>query len=114
MERLFFTYWIARYGKESFKRLSSKVCQRHKVPFVIKQKVNLDEYLFNYFAVVYYIIALDYFQISIDKICFLMDLAFTPGTCKLFPPKEVLEVQKDNIPEIISYIKKDLILFKNI
>lgn len=114
MEKLFFTYWISRYGKETFKKLSSKVCKKLKVPLVIKRKVNLDEYLFNYFFIVYYIVALDYFQISIDKIAFLMNLAFTPGTCKLFPPEEVLEVQKDNISEIISYIKKDLILFKNI
>jgi hypothetical protein len=114
MERLFFTYWIARHGRENFEKLSTRVCQKLKVPLIIKQKVNLDEYLFNYFAITYYIVALHYFQISIDKICFLIDLAFTPGTCKLFPPKEVLEMQKDNIPEIISYIKKDLILFKNI
>ena len=96
------------------KNYQAKFVKKIKVPLIIKQKVNLDEYLFNYFAITYYIVALHYFQISIDKICFLVDLAFTPGTCKLFSPKEVLKVQKDNIPEIISYIKKDLILFKNI
>ena len=30
------------------------------------------------------------------------------GLSKLYPPNEVLEIQKDNIPEIVKYIKEDL------
>lgn len=115
MDKLFFTYWIARYGKENLKDITGKVCSKIKVPKEIKENViDLDEYLFNYFYIVYYTIVLNYFNVSIDKICLLVDLAFTPGTCKLFPPSEILEVQKENIPQIIYYIEKDLKIYNSI
>lgn len=115
MDKLFFTYWIARYGKKNLKDLTDKVCSKIKVPKEIKEKViDLNEYLFNYFYIVYYIVALNYFNVSIDKICLLVDLAFTPGTCKLFPPAEILKVQKENIPLIIHYIEKDLKIYNSI
>lgn len=114
MERIFFTYWIARYGKESFRQLTNKVCHKLRISKAILKKVDIDQYLFNYFAIVYFVVALDYFKVSVDKICFLLDLAFVPGTCKLFSPAEILKVQKDNIPEIIKYVEKDLKIYKKL
>lgn len=114
MDSYYFTYWIARYGKENFKRLTNKVCTKISVPSKIGKKFGTDEYLFQYFFVVYYTIALNYFGINLEQISFLIDLSLTPGTCKLFPPSEILEVQKDVIPEIEEYVKKDLLSYKNL
>ena len=38
----------------------------------------------------------------------MLELCLSTGTSKLFPPAEVLEVQKDIIPDIVKYIEKDL------
>ncbi len=115
MDKLFFTFWIARYGKDEFKKLTDKICGKIKVPKEIKEDgMTSDEYLFNYFYIVYYTVALKYFNVSIDKICLLIDLAFMPGACKLFPPSEILEVQEENIPQIIYYIEKDLKTYNSI
>lgn len=43
-----------------------------------------------------------------------INLSLIPGICKLFPPSKILEVQKDVIPEIEEYVKKDLILYENL
>lgn len=111
MSSYYFSYWIARYGKISFKKLSKKVCTKIIVPPKIREECGADQYLFHYFFVVYYVIALNYLGLNIEQISFILDLSLTPGTCKLFSPSEILEVQKDVIPEIEEYIKKDLKLY---
>lgn len=114
MDNYYFTYWIKRYGRNKFKELSDKVCKKISVPLKIKKKLGTDEYLFHYFYVVYFTIALNYFGLNEKQIAFLLDLSLAPGTCKLFSPFEILEVQKDVIPEIEEYVKKDLLAYKNL
>lgn len=108
MDNYYFTFWIKRYGKGAFRQLINKVCSKITVPLEMKKKINTDEYLFHYFYVVYYTIALNYFGLDIKQISVLIDMSLTPGTCELFSPEEILKVQKDVIPEIENYVKKDL------
>lgn len=42
----------------------------------------------------------------------MLDLSLTPGTSKTFPPSEILEAQKEVIPEIEEYIRKDFNFYK--
>lgn len=114
MDNYYFTFWIKRYGRKAFRELSDKICTKISVPLEIKGKMNKDEYLFHYFYVVYYTITLNYFGLDIKQISLLLDMSLTPGTSKLFPPDEILKVQKDVIPEIENYIKKDLTMYKNL
>lgn len=114
MESFYFTYWIAKHGKDEFKKLTDKVCTKMSVPSKIKNDLGTDEYLFQYFYVVYYTITLNYLGLDKKQISFLLDLSLTPGTCKLFPPAEILEVQKDIIPDIEKYIKQDLKAYNNL
>ena len=41
----------------------------------------------------------------------MLDLGLTSGTSVAFPPDEILNDQKELIPEIEDYIKKDLKLY---
>ena len=41
VDKLFFTYWIARYGKKNLKDLTDKVCSKIKVPKEIKKSNKL-------------------------------------------------------------------------
>lgn len=110
-KNLYFTYWIQRYGKEEFKKLTDKVCKQTRVPLEIKQEYGTDDYLFHYFFAVYCIITLNYFGLSNKQIAFILDLSIGPGISKLFPPGEILEEQKDAIPDMLKFIKKDLELY---
>lgn len=114
MDRHYFTFWIAKYGKQNFKELIDKACHKISVPEKILEKKLVDEYLFNYFYVVYFTIMLHLFGISEDKIGFILDYSLTPGVCKLFSPSEILKVQKDLIPEIKKYIDKDLAIYTDL
>lgn len=114
MESFYFTYWISKYGKEQFKKLTSKVCSKISVPSKVKNEFWTDEYLFQYFYVVYYTITLNYFGLNRKQISFLLDLSLTPGTCKIFSPSEILKVHKDVIPEIEEYVKCDFISYNNL
>lgn len=68
-----------------------------------------DEFLIEYCIV---IVALNYFGLSTNQISFMLDLSLTPGTSKTFPPSEILEAQKEVIPEIEEYIRKDFNFYK--
>lgn len=114
MDSYYFTFWIKKYGRDKFKELTAKVCRKITVPLEIKKKFGTDEFLFQYFYVVYYTIALNYFGLNTQQISFLIDMSLTPGTCKLFSPEEILKVQKDVIPEIEEYVKRDLTTYKNL
>lgn len=114
MDNYYFTFWIKKYGKDSFRELCNNVCRKISDPLKIQEKMNKDEYLFHYFYVVYYTITLNYFGLDTKQISLLLDMSLTPGTSKLFSPEEILKVQKDVIPEIENYIKKDLTMYKNL
>lgn len=109
MPNYYFTYWIARYGKDAFKNLTDKICQNIKIPII--KTLEKDEFLTQYCIVVYNIIALNYFGLSTNQIAFMLDLSITPGTSVAFPPGEILKDQKELIPEIEDYIKRDLKLY---
>ncbi len=108
MPNYYFTYWIARYGKKALKDLMDKMCKHIRIPVDIIKAVGKDEFLTEYCIVVYYIITLNYFGLSTKQISLLLDLSFTPGVSKAFPPTEILEDQKEVIQEIEEYIRKDL------
>lgn len=108
MDNYYFTYWIKKHGREKFRELSNKVCEKTTVPLKIRKKYGKDEYLFHYFYVVYYTIVLHYFGLDTTQISMILDISLTPGVSKLFSPAEILEVQKDVIPEIEQYILEDL------
>lgn len=108
MNNFYFTYWIARHGKEEFTELINKVVGNTTIPSKLKGKVNKDEYLFHYFWIVYCIVALKHFGLNLKQISLMQELCLATGTSKLFPPADILEVQKDVIPEITKYIEKDL------
>lgn len=112
MSNYYFTYWIARYGKEAFKDLADKICKNIKIPEPIIKTLRKDEILTEYCIVVYCIIALNYFGLNTNQIAFILDLAITPGTSKAFPPYKILEAQKEVIPEIEKYIRKDFNFYK--
>lgn len=112
MPNYYFTYWIARYGKNALHNLMHKICQNIKVPIEIIEKLGKDEFLAEYCIIVYCTIALNYFGLNTKQIAFMLDLSITPGTSKAFPPSEILEDQKEVIPEIEEYIRKDLNLYK--
>ena len=107
MYKYYFTYWIAKYGREEFERLTKKICRKITVPLGIRKKPGIDEYIFHYVLVTYYIIALNYFGLNAKQIAVMTDIAFVPGTSKLFPPGNILRVQADVIPEIEKYIEND-------
>ncbi len=107
MYKYYFTYWIAKYGREEFERLTKKICRKITVPLKIKKESDTDEYLFHYFFVTYYSIALHYFGLDVKQIAMMIDIAFVPGTSKLFPPGNILRVQADVIPEIEKYVEND-------
>ena len=111
MPNYYFTYWIARYGKEALHDLMHKICQNIKVPISIIEELGKDEFLTEYCIVVYCIVALNYFGLNTRQISFMLDLAITPGTSKAFPPGEILRDQEELIPEIEDYIRKDLKLY---
>lgn len=112
MNNYYFTFWIARHGKENFKNLSSKVCHNISIPKEIKENMNTDEYLFHYFFIVYCSVALKYFGMDTKQISFALDLLIAPGTSKTFPPNKIFEDQKNVIPEIEKYIIQDLEIYK--
>lgn len=39
MDNYYFTYWIARYGKDNIEKLCKKVCRKITVPLEIKKEV---------------------------------------------------------------------------
>lgn len=112
MSNYYFTYWIARYGKEAFKNLTDKICHNIKVPMPILKTIGKDDFLTEYCIVVYCIVALNYFGLNTMQIAFMLDLAITSGTSKVFPPTEILEIQKEVIPIIEEYIRKDFKFYK--
>ncbi len=112
MPNYYFTYWISRYGKDAFHDLMNKICQNVKVPISIIEKFGKDEFLTEYCLVVYCTVALNYFGLNTRQIAFMLDLAITPGTSKAFPPIEILKTQKEVIPEIEKYIRKDFYFYK--
>ena len=112
MPNYYFTYWIASHGKDAFKNLADKICQNIKIPTPIIKALGKDEFLIEYCIVVYNIVALNYFGLSTNQISFMLDLSLTPGTSKVFPPCEILEAQKEVIPEIEEYIRKDFNFYK--
>lgn len=111
MPNYYFTYWIARYGKGTFKNLADRICKKIKLPIEVIEKVGKDEVLVQYCLVVYYVVALNYFGLNKKQIALMLDLGLTPGTSVAFPPDEILNDQKELIPEIEDYIKKDLKLY---
>lgn len=112
MTNYYFTYWIARYGKDAFKNLADKICKNIKIPASIIEVLEKDELLTEYCIVVYCIVALNYFGLNTKQIAFMLDLSITPGTSKAFSPSEILEAQKRVIPEIEEYIRKDFNFYK--
>ena len=114
-ENLYFTYWIKRYGIEKFKILTDKICSKAVIPAEIKNSpdYNKDIFLFHYFWIVYCIVSYNYFGLNTKQISMCLDLSVAPGTCKMYSPAEVLKVQKDNIPYMLEFIKKDLELYSN-
>lgn len=114
-KNLYFTYWIKRYGIDNFKTITYKVCSKAKIPDEIKNSpdYNKDEFLFHYFWIVYCIISFNYFGLNAEQISMCLDLGVAPGTCQMYSPSEVLEIQKDNIPYMLEFIKKDLELYSN-
>lgn len=111
MPNYYFTYWIARYGKDAFKNLADRICQNIKIPIEIIKKIGKDEVLVQYCIVVYYVVALNYFGLNKKQIALMLDLGLTPGTSIALPPCEILKDQKELIPEIENYIKRDLKLY---
>ncbi len=107
MDKYYFTYWIAKYGRKKFENLEKKICRKITVPLKIKRGLETDEYLFHYFFITYYTIALHYFGLDTKQIAMMIDIAFVPGTSKLFPPEHILKLQVDVIPEIEKYIEND-------
>lgn len=95
-----------------FSKVSDKICQNIKIPIPIIKAPGKDEFLIEYCIVVYNIVALNYFGLSTNQISFMLDLSLTPGTSKAFPPSEILEAQKEVIPEIEDYIRKDFNFYK--
>lgn len=93
-----------------FSKVSDKICQNIKIPII--KALGKDEFLIEYCIVVYNIVALNYFGLSTNQISFILDLSLTPGTSKVFPPCEILEAQKEVIPEIEEYIRKDFNFYK--
>ena len=112
MQNYYFTYWIARYGKETFKNLADRICQKIKIPIEIIKSFNKDEVLLQYCLVVYYVVTLNYFGLNKRQITLMLDLGLTPGTSVAFPLGEILEAQKEVIPEIEEYIRKDFKFYK--
>lgn len=108
MENYYFTFWIAKHGKEKFTELINNVVSKSTMPKALKGKVDINEYAFHYFWAVYCIVALKHFGLSEKQISFYLDLSMVTGCSKLFIPSEILEVQMDNIPEIVKYIEMDL------
>lgn len=108
MGNYYFTYWINKHGKDEFAKLANTVASNTTIPKSIKGKINNDEYLFHYFWVVYCIVTLNYFGLDSEQISFVLDLFMKMGISKVFRPSEILEVQKDVIPDIVKYIEKDL------
>ncbi len=111
MQNYYFTYWIARYGKDTFKNLADRICQKIKMPIEIIKIVSKDEVLLQYCLVVYYVVTLNYFGLNKRQISLMLDLGLTPGTSVAFPPGEILEDQRELIPEIEEYIRRDLNLY---
>ena len=111
MPNYYFTYWIARYGKDAFKNLADRICQNIKIPIEIIKKIGKDEVLVQHCIVVYYVVALNYFGLNKKQIALMLDLGLTPGTSIAFPPCEILKDQKELIPEIENYIKRDLKMY---
>lgn len=114
MERnLYFTYWIKRYGIDNFKTITHKVCSKAIIPEEIKKApdYNSNVYLFHYFWMVYCIVSYHHLGLNTKQISMCLDLSVAPGTCKMYNPTEILEIQKDNIPYMLEFIKKDLELY---
>lgn len=103
----YFSYWVARYGRNAFTSLVNKVCEKVVVPKEFKDKKLREEYLIQYFYMVYYIVTLDYFGLDTKQIYFVLDF-LNLGLYQAFLPTEILEVQKDAIPDILYYVDKDL------
>lgn len=112
MGNYFHTFWISKHGKKELYELIGKVCSKTKIPEKVKQEIEEEEYLFNYFFIVYCIVGLNYFGLNNEQISFFLDLCMTLGTCKAFPPAKILEEQKDVISDIVTYIKEDLKIYK--
>lgn len=114
MERNFyFTYWMARYSKEEFSNLATKMCRNVEVPKEVKEKNETDEYIFHYFYALYSAVALDFFGLNSKQIEMCFDLMITVGCSKLYPPAELLEKHKDVVPEILEYVKKDFLIYSS-
>lgn len=111
MSNYYFTYWIARYGKNAFKNLADKICQKIKLPIEIIEKIGKDEVVAQYCLVIYYVVALNYLGLNKRQIAFMLDFGLPPGTSETFPPGGILEYQKELIPEIENYIRRDLKLY---
>ena len=108
MPNYYFTYWIARYGKDAFINLADKICKNIKIQAEIIKKVGKDEFLSEYCMIVYFIVSLNYSGLNTKQISFMLDLSITPGTSIAFPPAKILEEQKEVIQEIEEYIRRDL------
>lgn len=108
----YFTFWIQRHGRKDFEELINKVCQNTTIPKKI-QSIPKDDYLFHYFFIAYCIITLDYFGLTSHQISFILDLSLTLGICKAFPPERILEEQKNVIPDVLEFVKKDLEIYEN-
>lgn len=108
MENDYFTFWIRKYGREIFSNLANNVVSKTSLPEKLKGKIDKEDYAFHYFWIVYCIVALNHFGLSNEQISFYLDLSIKTGASQLYKPSEILEIQKDNIPEIIKYINEDL------
>ncbi len=103
----YFSYWVARHGRNAFINLVNKVCKKVKVPEKVEEQLKKEEYLIQYFYMVYYIVTLDHFGLDAKHIYFILDFLHL-GAYQEFSPEEILKVQKDAIPDILYYVEKDL------
>lgn len=108
MNNHYFTYWIGIHGRKRFVKLTNKVFRYANIPEELKKTRNKDQYLFDYFLSVYFVVVLNYFSVSLEGMNFMLDMLFAPGMSTLYPPKDILRDQKMNIPRIENFIKKDL------
>ena len=104
----YFTFWIRKYGRDTFSNIANNVVSKTTLPEKLKGKIDKEDYAFHYFLIVYCIVALNHFGLSDEQISFYLDLSIKTGASQLYKPSEILELQKDNIPEIVKYIEMDL------
>lgn len=108
MPNYYFSYFMKEYGEDNFQNLINKILSTANIREEIKKFSLSGDWQFLYFFAVFYIITLNYFKLDIKQISICLDIVIAPGTSSLINPSEILKKQKNIIPEIENYIKKEL------